>query len=392
MSGGPVRRQGVTGRNPVRGAVAVLQGHRDLSRRTRAANPAGSPSAAAGRRPPGTFTPTTARPSARARSSVPARRPGPGASAFRGVRGVQGQHRRRAVAGQRQLRSGRREPSSRTPDGRVLLGAAQAAVARRPGTRTARRPGSPPGRPANGPRTRPGRSPACPWRRPGPAAAPGPRRAAGGGSNCQPASAAASPRPPAARRSASRAAGGSSRSVRTVPASSASAGAATSSGSMPRAPARSPLSAPHRIGLPVELPVRHRRDHQQPDVGARAQRRRAAPGPGRAARTRRRQRGQRHRERAAQRHRRPPPATPRRPPPRRPAAARSGPARPARPAAGSAGPASSGAHDGGGQRQQQRLDRGEPRDPAARTAARPQQSASRRARSVLSSRATSSSA
>nr|WP_308290143.1 hypothetical protein [Streptomyces kronopolitis] len=61
---------------------------------------------------------------------------------------------------------------------------------------------------------------------------------------CQPASAAASPRPRAAPRSAIRAASGSSRRVSTVPASSASAGAATSTGSMPSRPAVSPVSTP----------------------------------------------------------------------------------------------------------------------------------------------------
>ncbi len=50
--------------------------------------------------------------------------------------------------------------------------------------------------------------------------------------NCQPAIAAVSLRPPAASRSAARAAAGSSRSVRTVPPASASAGASARTGSI----------------------------------------------------------------------------------------------------------------------------------------------------------------
>ena len=64
--------------------------------------------------------------------------------------------------------------------------------------------------------------------------------------NCQPASAEVSPRPAADTRSTARAAAGSSRSVRTVPPASASAGASTRTGSMADGPLADVETAEYR--------------------------------------------------------------------------------------------------------------------------------------------------
>ena len=64
--------------------------------------------------------------------------------------------------------------------------------------------------------------------------------------NCHPASAEVSPRPAADTRSTARAAAGSSRSVSTVPAASASAGASTRTGSMADGPPADVETAEYR--------------------------------------------------------------------------------------------------------------------------------------------------